>query len=139
MAMMNDDEQDEFALNNEINMTPFIDVMLVLLIIFMVAAPLSTVSVPLELPGAKAQAHTLDQNQLILSLDKDLQLFLGDQAVSHSELAAALNAASQHNPDKIVFIRADEQVDYGNLMATLNTLRDIGYLNVSLVGEEDLN
>ncbi|MCF6440903.1 biopolymer transporter ExbD [Pseudoalteromonas luteoviolacea] len=139
MAMMNDGDQDEFALNNEINMTPFIDVMLVLLIIFMVAAPLSTVSVPLELPGADAQAQTLEQNQLILSLDKELQLFLGDQAVSKDGLEAALNMASHNNPEQIVFIRADEKVDYGNVISVLNTLRSIGYLNVSLIGEEDLN
>ncbi|ESP93525.1 MULTISPECIES: biopolymer transporter ExbD [Pseudoalteromonas] len=139
MAMMNDGEQDEFALNNEINMTPFIDVMLVLLIIFMVAAPLSTVSVPLELPGANAEHQALDQKQLILSLDKERQLFLGDKAIAETELAHVLNDASGNNLEQIIFIRADQQVNYGALMSLLNTLRDIGYLNVSLVGEEDLN
>ncbi len=128
--------EDDLAESHEINVTPFIDVMLVLLIIFMVAAPLATVDVPVDLPTSTAQRQPRPDKPVFLTVKADLSLALGDEAVTREGLAAALNAASGNDKDKRIFLRAAKTVDYGALMEVMNALRGAGYLKVALVGLE---
>ncbi|TXL69050.1 TonB system transport protein ExbD, partial [Vineibacter terrae] len=128
--------EDDLAESHEINVTPFIDVMLVLLIIFMVAAPLATVDVPVDLPTSTAQRQPRPDKPVFLTVKADLSLALGDAAVTREGLAAALNAASGSDKDKRIFLRAARTVDYGALMEVMNALRGAGYLKVALVGLE---
>ncbi|HEX2886439.1 TonB system transport protein ExbD [Vineibacter terrae] len=128
--------EDDLAESHEINVTPFIDVMLVLLIIFMVAAPLATVDVPVDLPTSTAQRQPRPDKPVFLTVKADLSLALGDAAVTREGLAAALNAASDNDKDKRIFLRAAKTVDYGALMEVMNALRGAGYLKVALVGLE---
>jgi biopolymer transport protein ExbD/biopolymer transport protein TolR len=120
---------------HEINVTPFIDVMLVLLIIFMVAAPLATVSVPVQLPASSASATPPEQAPVYVTVQADLSLRVGEQ-VARDGLAAALQAATHSDTAQRIFLRADTRVPYGELMATLDALRAAGYLKVALVGLE---
>lgn len=128
---------DELQENHEINVTPFIDVMLVLLIIFMVAAPLATVDVKVDLPASTAESQPKPDKPLYLTIKADHTLALGNDAITHEGLAAALSAASEGNTEKRVFLRADKTVDYDTLMQTMNKLREAGYLKVALVALED--
>ncbi|MFV3075934.1 TonB system transport protein ExbD [Niveispirillum fermenti] len=127
---------DDLTENHEINVTPFIDVMLVLLIIFMVAAPLATVDIPVDLPAASAPQTQRPPKPLFLSLQADLSLALDETPVAGGPdaLVAALDAATGGDKDQRVFLRADKTVPYGDLMEVLNGLRDGGYLKVALVG-----
>ncbi|MBL9075060.1 TonB system transport protein ExbD [Tabrizicola sp.] len=134
MALRLDEGDTELS---EINVTPFIDVILVLLIVFMVAAPLSTVDVPVDLPGSSAPVSQRPEEPLWLTLTVDLDLMLDDSAVAREALGAALDAKTGGKRDTPVFLRADRKVDYGALMQALNRLRDAGYLKVALVGLED--
>jgi biopolymer transport protein ExbD len=127
------DDDDELS---EINVTPFIDVMLVLLIVFMVAAPLSTVDVQVNLPASSAPPADRPAEPLWLTLTADQRLLLGDQPVAAEALAAALDAETAGARDTPVFLRADQSVDYGALMRVLDALRAGGYLKVALVGLE---
>ncbi len=129
-------EDEDFAETHEINVTPFIDVILVLLIVFMIAAPLATVDVAVDLPAAKVEAQPRPDKPLFLSLKADLTLALGEDAVSRDALAAALDAATGGNKEERVFLRADRSVAYGEVMGVMNALRDAGYLKVALVGLE---
>lgn len=128
-----DDDLDE---SHEINVTPFIDVMLVLLIIFMVAAPISTVDVPVELPKSSAAPTQAPEEPLIVSLQADLTLSFGNGPVTREALAATLLQASGMKPETRIYIRADKSVPYGALMEVMNLLRDGGFQQVALVGEE---
>src|ERR1700679_4184106 len=130
------DEDHDFSESHEINVTPFIDVILVLLIIFMVAAPLATVDVPVDLPASTATAQPRPDKPLFLSVKADLSLALGDVPVARDGLAGALDAASAGDKQQRVFLRADRTVDYGALMAVMNELRSAGYLKIALVGLE---
>jgi len=121
---------------HEINVTPFIDVMLVLLIIFMVAAPLATVDVPVDLPSSNAAPQPHPDEPLYLSLQADLSLTLGDRPVEQDTLAAALEQETGGDREQRIFLRADRSVDYGHLMETMNALSAAGYLKVALVGLE---
>ena len=121
---------------SEINVTPLVDVMLVLLIIFMVAAPLATVDVPVNLPGSQAQPAPRPDKPVFLTLKADLSLALGDAPLPREQLATALEAATQRNHDEPIFLRADKTVDYGKFMEVMNLLRDAGYLKIALVGLE---
>ena len=134
MALRLDEGDTELS---EINVTPFIDVILVLLIVFMVAAPLSTVDVPVDLPGSSAPVSQRPEEPLWLTLTVDLDLMLDDSAVAREALGAALDAKTGGKRDTPVFLRADRKIDYGELMQVLNRLRDAGYLKVALVGLED--
>ncbi len=134
MAFRMRDDGDEFAESHEINVTPFIDVMLVLLIIFMVAAPLSTVNVPLELPVSTAKPEPPPTTPVVLSVQSDKSWSVGDTPVSRAGLAAALNAQTKHDHQTRIFVRADKKVSYEDLMEAMNALRAEGYLKVSLVG-----
>ena len=129
---------DDLDENHEINVTPFIDVMLVLLIIFMVAAPLATVDVAVDLPASTAQPQERPDQPLYLTLKEDLSLAIGDDPVMRETLAAALDTASQGNRDTRVFLRADRVVSYGDLMEAMNLLRAAGSLKIALVGLETL-
>ena len=128
---LSDDDDDAMA---DINVTPFIDVMLVLLIVFMIAAPLSTVDVPLNLPSSSAEATQRPENPVWLSLAPDLTLTLGNQPLSGADLQAALDTQTMAKRDVQVFLRADRVVPYGDLMTVLDQLRVAGYLKVALVG-----
>ena len=121
---------------HEINVTPFIDVMLVLLIIFMVAAPLATVEIAVNLPSSTAAPQPRPDKPLYLTLRPDLTLALGDTVVPRGTLAGALDQATGGDKDTRVFLRADKAVSYGDLMDVMNRLRDAGYLKLALVGLE---
>lgn len=121
---------------HDINVTPFIDVMLVLLIIFMVAAPLATVDVPVELPASSSKPQPRDAEPLFLTVQADLSLRLGEQTVTAATLAAALEQRTQGDHAQRIFLRADRSVAYGDLMEAMNLLRSAGYLKVALVGVE---
>jgi biopolymer transport protein ExbD len=129
-------EEDRVEETHEINVTPFIDVILVLLIIFMVAAPLSTVDVNVDLPSSTAQPASRPDKPVFLTVKSDLSLALGDDPVSRENLAAALEAATQNDKEQRIFVRADRKVAYGDVMEMMNLLRAAGYLKIGLVGME---
>ena len=124
---------------HEINVTPFIDVMLVLLIIFMVAAPLSTVDVAVDLPVSTAKAQPRPDKPLFLTIKADLSLALGNDPIPAGSLGAAIDRATETDRQKRIFLRADKTVQYGELMRVMNLLRAAGYLKVALVGLESVD
>jgi biopolymer transport protein ExbD len=128
---------DDFAETHEINVTPFIDVILVLLIIFMIAAPLATVDVPVDLPATTAPRQQRPDKPVFLTIKADRTLAIGDDAVPREALASALATASKGNHDERIFLRADRAVNYGDVMEVMNALRSAGYLKVALVGLEE--
>ncbi|MCA8928112.1 MAG: TonB system transport protein ExbD [Alphaproteobacteria bacterium] len=129
-------ESDEPVETAEINITPFIDVMLVLLIIFMVAAPLSTVDVPVELPVATARPAPRPAEPVFLTIRQDGQVSVGETEVAAADLLQRVELITALNRETRLYLRADRAVPYGDLMAVLNTLRVGGYLKVGLVGLE---
>jgi len=131
------DHGDE-ALNevHEINVTPFIDVILVLLIIFMIAAPLATVDISVDLPAANAERTPRPDRPLFLTLKSDLSVSLDENTIRRAGLAGALDQATSGDKQQRVFLRADKTVPYGELMSLMNELRSAGYLHVALVGLE---
>jgi biopolymer transport protein ExbD len=122
---------------SEINVTPFIDVMLVLLIIFMVAAPLSTVDVAVDLPVSNAQPQPRPDKPVFLTVKQDLTLALGNDDVPRTALQATLDQQTNNDREQRVFLRADGVVAYRELMNVMNLLRQAGYLKIALVGLED--
>jgi biopolymer transport protein ExbD len=121
---------------HEINVTPFIDVILVLLIIFMIAAPLATVDISVDLPAANAEPSARPDKPLFLTLKPDLSVTLDNNAVNRATLGAVLDKATGSDRQQRVFLRADKTVPYGELMTLMNELRGAGYLHVALVGLE---
>ena len=136
MSVRLDHGKDELDEVHEINVTPFIDVMLVLLIIFMVAAPLATVDVPVNLPSSTAQPQPRPPKPVFLTVKSDLSLVLGDVPVAREALAATLGQTTEGDKDTRIFLRADKAVPYGELMEVMNVLRDAGFLKIALVGAE---
>jgi biopolymer transport protein ExbD len=129
---------EELPENHEINVTPFIDVILVLLIIFMVAAPLATVDVNVDLPASTAKPAERPDEPLYLTVKQDLSLNIGNDPVAREQLGASLDRMTQGNKDARIFLRADKLVDYGQFMEVMNLLRDAGYLKIALVGLESV-
>jgi biopolymer transport protein ExbD len=129
---------DDLSENHEINVTPFIDVMLVLLIIFMVAAPLATVDVAVDLPASTAQPAERPDEPLYLTVKEDLGLSLGNDTVQREQLTATLERVTGGDKDTRIFLRADKAIEYGQFMEVMNMLRDAGYLKIALVGLESL-
>jgi biopolymer transport protein ExbD len=125
---------DDLAETHEINVTPFIDVMLVLLIIFMVAAPLATVDIAVDLPAAAAQPAPRPDKPIFLTLKADQSLAMGDAPVTPDTLGAALDAASGGDKTQRVFLRGDKSVPYDAVMQAMEALRRAGYLKIALVG-----
>jgi biopolymer transport protein ExbD len=136
MAIRLDHGSDELVELHDINVVPFIDVMLVLLIIFMVAAPLATVDVPVDLPSSNTQRQKRPDKPVYLSIKADLSLAIGDDPVSPGALVAALDATTGSNKEDRIFLRADRAVHYGDVMQVMNELRAAGYLKIALVALE---
>jgi biopolymer transport protein ExbD len=137
-SLTDSDLDDDFEEAHEINVTPFIDVMLVLLIIFMVAAPLSTVDLPVDLPTSTADPQKRPDKPTYLTIKSDLSLALGETAVKRQDLIGAVDAAVNNAKDHRIFLRADRAVPYGEMMSVLEILRKGGYLKVSLVALEGM-
>ncbi|WP_122667339.1 TonB system transport protein ExbD [Pseudomonas viridiflava] len=136
MGMHLKEGDDDLAENHEINVTPFIDVMLVLLIIFMVAAPLATVDIKVDLPASTAKPQPRPEKPVFLSVKADQSVYLGDDKVAREQLGQVLDVRTKGKKDTTIFFQADKGVDYGDLMEVMNALRSAGYLKVGLVGLE---
>ena len=127
------------AVMAEINVTPMVDVMLVLLIIFMVSAPLLTVGVPLDLPQTQAKSLDQDKNPLTLSVNLKGEVFLNDTAIALDDLVPKLKAITDARAglDERIFVRGDKKVDYGTVMKVMGRLSAAGFRRVALVTEVD--
>jgi biopolymer transport protein ExbD len=130
------DDEGDFAEAHEINVTPFIDVILVLLIIFMVAAPLSTVDLPIDLPTSTATPQKKPDKPTYVSIKPDLTLAIGEDPVKRTDLLSALGGVADMSKDKYVFLRADRAVPYGELIGVMEILRTGGYSRIKLVALE---
>jgi biopolymer transport protein TolR len=122
---------------NEINMTPFIDVMLVLLIIFMVAAPLMTVGVPLDLPQTRAAPLNVDAKPVTLSIRSTGQVFLAEAELKDTEIVEKIGSAAKQGFEERIFVRGDKKVDYGRVAQVMSIVTGAGYKRVALVTEPD--
>jgi biopolymer transport protein TolR len=120
----------------DINVTPMVDVMLVLLVIFMVTAPLLQVGVPVDLPKTSAQTVTGTGEPLIVSLNTKDEIFLGDTKYELADLAAKLKAVHDEKPDQKVFIRGDKTIQYGRMMEVMGAVIDSGFRQLGLLGEQ---
>jgi len=120
---------------SEINVTPFVDVMLVLLIVFMVTAPLLTVGVPVDLPQTEASAINQADEPLVISIDAEGQLYLQETAVELPQLVPRLVAISDNNRDIRLFLRGDRSLDYGRIMQVMGTVNQAGFSRVALIAE----
>ena len=139
MSVRLDHGEDTLDEVHEINVTPFIDVMLVLLIIFMVAAPLATVDIQVNLPASTAEPRQRPDKPLYLTLKSDLTLAIGNDLVARELLRSTLRSASGGEMETVIFLRADKAVPYGELMEVMNLLRTAGFLRVALVGLEKVS
>ncbi len=126
-----------YPANSEMNVTPFVDVMLVLLIIFMIAAPLSTVTVPVELPPAtsKPEEHKA-ADPVFVSIEKDGDIYVMEERIALAELPAKLREKTHDNTSERIFLRADQSLAYRVVMQVMNVMQDAGFLKVGLVAEE---
>jgi biopolymer transport protein ExbD len=136
VSLSESDLDDDFDETHDINVTPFIDVMLVLLIIFMVAAPLSTVDLPIDLPTSTATPQKKPDKPTYVSIKPDLALAIGETAVKRVDLVRELDAQADASHDKPIFLRADRSVPYGEMMGVLEILRAGGYTKIKLVALE---
>ena len=125
--------EDDLEVSHEINVTPFIDVILVLLIIFMVAAPLSTVDVNVDLPASTATPVPRPDKPVFVTLKADRGIAIGDDAVERDAFGGALDGATGGDKQKRIFVRADKATNYGDVMELMNLLRADGYLKIGLV------
>ncbi len=123
------------AMMSEINVTPFVDVMLVLLIVFMVAAPLLTVGVPIDLPESQAKSMDQDREPLTVSVNDKGQVFLQNTEIAVEDLVPKLKAIGKGGTDERIYVRGDRKVDYGTVMRVMGRLSAAGYRRVALVTE----
>src|SRR5215831_21408991 len=126
-------DDDDFPLSHDINVTPFIDVILVLLIIFMVAAPLSTVDLPVDLPTSSANPQKKPDKPTYVTIKADLAVAIGEAPVKRIDLVKTLDAVPDADKDRRIFLRADRAVPYGEMMSILEILRSGGYTKIALV------
>ncbi|MFG1173356.1 TonB system transport protein ExbD [Erwiniaceae bacterium CAU 1747] len=136
MAMRLNEDLESNGEMHEINVTPFIDVMLVLLIIFMVAAPLATVDVRVNLPASTSAPQPRPEKPVYLSIKADNQLFIGNDAVTPETLVDTLVKQTEGNKETTIFFQADKSVNYETLMGVMDKLRQAGYLKIGLMGME---
>lgn len=121
---------------SEINVTPFVDVMLVLLVVFMITAPLLSAGVPIDLPRSDAKAITAEDNKpLEINITKTNEIYVGETKVDRDKLASLLTAMTEDDPERRIFIRADQSLGYGDVMAVLGTLNKAGFRKVALMSE----
>ena len=120
---------------SEINVTPFVDVMLVLLIVFMVTAPLLTVGVPIDLPKTTAQALSQPEEPLVISVDQQGQIYIQDTTVELEHLVPRLLAITQNKPDTRIYVRGDRKISYGRIMEVMGTVNVAGFTRVALIAE----
>ena len=139
MSVRLDHGDDTLDQLHEINVTPFIDVILVLLIIFMVAAPLATVDIAVNLPASTAERQPRPEKPVFLTVKPDLTLALGETVIPRGLLDSALAAATKGDKDARIFLRADKSVPYGEMMEVMNLMRKAGFLKIALVGLEKPN
>jgi biopolymer transport protein TolR len=130
-----DSGEDSYTPLAEINVTPMVDVMLVLLVIFMVAAPLLTVSVPINLPKSSAAQMAQPPEPLIVSVNAAGETFIGDNQVSGDDLKTQLGELATQDPTRIVYVRGDRAIQYGTLMDLLDLVNHAGFAKVSLLAE----
>ena len=133
------DDDNDFAESHEINVTPFIDVILVLLIIFMVAAPMSTVDLPIDLPSSTATPQKKPDKPTYVSIKADLAVAIGENMVKRVDLVRSLDAMDNSDKDRFIFLRADRAVPYGELMGVMEILRTGGYSKIKLVALEGVS
>ena len=138
VTLADEDVDDDFGETHDINVTPFIDVILVLLIIFMVAAPLSTVDLPIDLPSSTAAPESKPDKPTYVTIRPDLALAIGETPVKRADLVRGLASAADASRDRPIFLRADRAVPYGELMDVLEILRAGGFTKVKLVAFEAL-
>jgi biopolymer transport protein TolR len=122
---------------SEINVTPFVDVMLVLLIVFMVTAPLLTVGVTVDLPETRSSPLPGQDEPLTVSVTRDGSVFLQESAIAIEELGPRLQAITERSPDARIFVRGDRVIDYGRVMQVVGTIHAAGFTRVALVTETD--
>ena len=120
---------------SEINVTPFVDVMLVLLIVFMVTAPLMTVGVPLDLPKTKAAQLTDSDEPLVLSVDRDGRIYLQETEIELEQLVPRLLAITNNNPEIRIFVRGDKELPYGQVMQVMGQITSAGFKKVALLAK----
>jgi biopolymer transport protein ExbD len=134
-----DDDDEDFGVAHEINVTPFIDVMLVLLIIFMIAAPLSTVDLPVDLPSSTAVPQKRPDKPTYVTIKADLAVAIGETPVKRVDLVRSLDAMpTEEGKERRIFLRADRAVPYGELMDVLERLRAGGFNRIALVAQEGM-
>jgi biopolymer transport protein TolR len=125
------------GLNSEINVTPFVDVMLVLLIVFMIAAPLLTVGVPVDLPETQAKPMEGDTEPLTVTVKPDGAIFLQDTEVELATLVPKLQAIAENGYEERIFVRGDRNVDYGRVMKVMGALNAAGFKRIGMVTETE--
>jgi biopolymer transport protein ExbD len=130
-------EEGKYQPLAEINVTPMVDVMLVLLVIFMITAPLLTVSVPINLPKTSAAQLSEPKQPIVVSIDHDDAVFIGDDRIPEADLPSRLAALAAGDPDRIVYVRGDRSIPYGRLMDLLGVVNNAGFAKVSLSAEPE--
>jgi len=129
------EDEETYAPVAEINVTPMVDVMLVLLVIFMVAAPLMTVGVPVQLPKTAAQKVAQPKTPLIVSIDREGKVFVGQDEFTPETIGPRLAALAREAPDQVVLVRGDKAIDYGRVMTVMGQVGQAGFAKVSLIAQ----